>query len=167
MQMPTICARCGQSEGTTTWNVKGTVSTREERLGVSALLCLLTHRSDRVRRESYCFSAPVCEACRRPLLIERVLTIVLRLAGLIGGGLGLGLSCNRLDPNDEYFGPFVWIITGLLGCLGGGLAALLSAWIIDFITHSNLASFTGLHSPFRNSEFYRQFAALDSAWVKP
>jgi len=172
MQMPDICARCGKVESAALWEIKHSTIKYDSDFGpillILSLLLLLT--GDHIcsgRREHYRIPVPVCEACLRVLRVHRIFSIVLKLTSLIGAGLASGLYCYKLEPNNEYFGPFVWIVVGLLGCLGGWCAGAVVAEILGFFLRANMVSFDGLYFRFRNKGFHRQFALLNPNWVKP
>lgn len=175
MQMPMICARCGQCEGTATWDLKGRYVTVDWNQVASNVISRAFRGwgsegvvSRAVESEAYCLPVPVCEDCLRPLRTHRLITISLVVAGLVGGGLWLGVRAYRADLNNgNYFGLLSWSVGGFLGCLGGYCAGRLGAWTIGSCAGNQLASFNGLHYHFRNPEFHRRFAILNPAWVKP
>ncbi len=167
MNLPHLCARCGSTEITSVWRLKGAVVTHDWGNITAALLFLFIQWTGPQTREKYDVPVPVCNRCLPPLRRARAICATLRIAGVLIGAGWLGIRTYEISYDDEFFGPLLWIGAAVVGALIGWAAALLLGLALNALTQTRLGSFNGRYFRFHNQDFEAQFGELNPGWAKP
>lgn len=151
--VPSICCRCGLREGTSPWEVS---ESRSQSYYVAQ------------KTVTYNFVVGVCEPCLI-VLQETKQTIKLAIALAYIGSIPLGIIFNKiLVPDWEIIGftqenLMVWGGALLLSLMIGLVLSLIMKRIVEESYNCRLIAGSpySMKLKFNNSEFHRQFKALN------
>jgi hypothetical protein len=143
MNMPKLCARCGQEPGQSKWPIYS-------RYGFAFRLARTTYKKSR-------FYVPVCISCKAEL--ERDDSKWLR----ISWGSGIGAVVMSIMAIFLYQYSAIFLVLSLLA-----LITLLVAYTkrSKYWRDSGIASYDSQYFTFNNQEFHEKFAELNPTLVK-
>lgn len=143
LNMPELCARCGDNPGESTWPIYSRYNFSFK----------LTHTSYKKSR----FYVPVCNSCKAQ--IERDIAMWLRTSWICG----IGIIVMLILAIFLYQYAVLFLLLSLLGVAGFVFAYLKRS---KYRGNSEIASYDGEYFTFHNKVFQEQFKELNPSLIR-